>query len=357
MDDDYYELLGVDDDAPVDDIRSAYRDKKAAVDTSAGDEAKSDVARLNKAWNVLSDPYQRGRYDQQRAVEYDDDEYEDDTYDYDDVPDVTPGARGRSRVSDRTSDRAERRRGGRQPLKPTVKLPAGVHFPTMKQRLLAMGIDLLILIGLFFAGSIGVLPAIEKSQHPEAYNAARKLVKTTIPAAEDKTSAAKKAASAAEDKVDALTERRAPSSEIDEAKAEFTALDKKADAAKKVEDDLNDDLTEHNKVLLPLQNLITGLVFLAALLILVVPSVFGRQSLGKETQRIRVIRVDGSPARFGDAFRRYGMLVFAGFALSLLLGPTGGLVAVFVATLWTRNPNQQGLHDRLSKTLVVADDT
>ena len=45
--DDYYELLGVDADAPVDDIRSAYRDKKAAVDTSAGDDAKSDVAKLN----------------------------------------------------------------------------------------------------------------------------------------------------------------------------------------------------------------------------------------------------------------------------------------------------------------------
>ena len=77
--DDYYELLGVDEDAPVDDIRSAYRDKKAAVDTSAGDDAKSDVAKLNKAWNVLSDPYQRGRYDQQRtSVSDGDDEYEDD---------------------------------------------------------------------------------------------------------------------------------------------------------------------------------------------------------------------------------------------------------------------------------------
>ena len=76
--DDYYELLGVDEDAPVDDIRSAYRDKKAAVDTSAGDDAKSDVAKLNKAWNVLSDPYQRGRYDQQRNTASDDDEYDDD---------------------------------------------------------------------------------------------------------------------------------------------------------------------------------------------------------------------------------------------------------------------------------------
>ena len=63
---DYYELLGVDADAPVDDIRAAYRDKKAAVADTGTDAAKADAAALNKAWNVLSDPYQRGRYDQQR---------------------------------------------------------------------------------------------------------------------------------------------------------------------------------------------------------------------------------------------------------------------------------------------------
>src|SRR6266849_6841455 len=89
--DDYYELLGVDEDAPVDDIRSAYRDKKAAVDTSAGDDAKSDVAKLNKAWNVLSDPYQRGRYDQQRHIAGDDDEDDD----YDDEEDAAPVTRSR----------------------------------------------------------------------------------------------------------------------------------------------------------------------------------------------------------------------------------------------------------------------
>ena len=152
--DDYYELLGVDEDAPVDDIRSAYREKKAAVDTSAGDDAKSDVAKLNKAWNVLSDPYQRGRYDQQRNTASDDDD-DGDEYE-DDEDDAAPVTRTRS---PRAADRAERRRNARQPLKPTVKLPAGVHFPTMKQRLLAMGIDMLILIGLFFAGSIQRAPA------------------------------------------------------------------------------------------------------------------------------------------------------------------------------------------------------
>ena len=347
--DDYYELLGVDEDAPVDDIRSAYRDKKAAVDTSAGDDAKSDVAKLNKAWNVLSDPYQRGRYDQQRTTTTDsdsDDEYEDDE---DDAP-VT-----RSRTP-RAADRAEKRRKARQPAKPTVTLPAGVHFPSMRQRLVAMGIDLLILIGLFFVGSVAILPSLEKSQHPVAYNTARHLVKTEIPAAQKKTSAAKNAASAADDKVDALTKQHATSSEIQTAKDEAKALHTKQDAAKKAEDALNKTLDKQNKVLLPLQNLMTAAVFLAALFVLVVPTRFGRQTLGKETQRIRVIRVDGSRARFLDVVRRYGALVLAGFVLSLLLGPPGGLVAIFVATMWTRNPNQQGLHDRLAKTLVVADD-
>src|SRR5882672_9817964 len=65
--DDYYSLLGIDADASVDDIRGAYRVRKDGLDT-ASDSGKADAAKLNKAWNVLSDPYQRGRYDQQRAA-------------------------------------------------------------------------------------------------------------------------------------------------------------------------------------------------------------------------------------------------------------------------------------------------
>ncbi len=347
--DDYYELLGVDEDAPVDDIRSAYRDKKAAVDTSAGDNAKSDVAKLNKAWNVLSDPYQRGRYDQQRtSVSNADDEDDDQEYE-----DAAPVVRSRPRAA----DRAEKRRNARQPAKPTIDLPTGTHFPTMRQRLVAMAIDLLLLIGLFFVGSVGILPSLEKSQHPAAYNTARRLVKTDVPAAQKKTSAAKKAASAAADKVAALQKSHGTSSEIQDAQAAKKAADDKETRAKTYEDKLNKKLDKQNKVLLPLQNLMTAGVFLAALFVLVVPTLFGRQSLGKETQHIRVMRIDGSRARFLDVLRRYGALVLAGFVLSLLLGPTGGLVAIFVATMWTRNPNQQGLHDRFAKTIVVADDT
>jgi uncharacterized RDD family membrane protein YckC len=204
----------------------------------------------------------------------------------------------------------------------------------MRQRLVAMGIDLLILIGLFLAGSVAVLPALEKSQHPVAYHAARALVQDRIPAAEKHVNDAEK-----------------------RAKTDTSAAAKKAvDDAKAEKKGLEDKLKNYQKVLLPLQNLVTAMVFGAALLVLVAPSLFGRQTLGKETQRIRIMRIDGSPARFLDALRRYGALVLAGFALSLVIGPTGGLVAIFLATLWTRNPNQQGLQDRFAKTIVVADD-
>ena len=64
--DDYYELLGVDADAAVDDIRAAYRDQQGGARQRAPTRARADAGRLNKAWNVLSDPYQRGRYDEQR---------------------------------------------------------------------------------------------------------------------------------------------------------------------------------------------------------------------------------------------------------------------------------------------------
>src|SRR5450631_665887 len=65
--DDFYSLLGIDADASVEDIRGAYRTRKEGLDT-ASEAGRNDAIKLNKAWNVLSDPYQRGRYDEKRAL-------------------------------------------------------------------------------------------------------------------------------------------------------------------------------------------------------------------------------------------------------------------------------------------------
>jgi curved DNA-binding protein CbpA len=337
--DDYYELLGVEEDAPVDDIRAAYRDKKAAVDTSAGDDAKSDVAKLNKAWNVLSDPYQRGRYDQQRNVESDDD----DEYDGDE-DEAAPVARSRPRASERAADRAEKRRNARQPAKPTVKLPAGVHFPTTKQRLLAMAIDLGVLIGIFLLGSFAIAPAIDSAVHKPIVDRIDQLRKEL----DQTTKKSDRLDQAASDAAKKHGENSAEAKEAKQTSKSYSDHQVK-DATKRFDDE--------TRKLIPLNLAVSAGALLIGLLYLAIPSAASGQTFGKRRQGIRVIGVDGSPLGLRGAFRRYGAILLAVFVLLVTpIGPLGFLLVLFLVTRWTSNPNQQGLHDRFAKTLVVADD-
>ncbi len=72
----HYELLGVERDAPKDEIRAAYQEQLADIRAARVREEESrkpsedtlqasreDEARLRAAWQVLSDPVQRERYD------------------------------------------------------------------------------------------------------------------------------------------------------------------------------------------------------------------------------------------------------------------------------------------------------
>jgi curved DNA-binding protein CbpA len=352
MSDDYYDLLGVEPDAPVSDIRAAYRERKAEVAERDDDDAKADAAALNKAWNVLSDPYQRGRYDQQLADAYaddnDDDEYEDD----DEVVDV-PATRTRTTRAAR-ADQQTRQKGARPPLEPTVKLPAGVSFPPTRARIVAMVIDLVVLL-LLFVVSAYATNELEKSRQPEAHQQVTSVLPDQIDAAKDATSAANKARDAAEDELNELKETQgADDADTQAAQKKFDELSQKAKDAKAEEDGLKDQFTEATKKLTPIRTLVSGVFFLVALLVLLIPSLFGGQTLGKRIQKIRVAKLDGSNAGFVELFRRYGLMALAAFVLSLLLqGPIGAVVVVFVATMWTRNPNRQGLQDRFAKTLVV----
>ena len=173
---DYYEMLGVDEDAPVDDIRAAYRDKRAAATAvnekskdKGGDaeRARAEAAALNKAWNVLSDPYQRGRYDQERASDAADSD-DDDADDDDDDDDATTPRGARAAKTDPKLSRANQKRAERAALVPTVTLPPGVGFPSTRRRLTAMFIDLAVLLALFIGSQVLVVH-LEKSNHPAAY--------------------------------------------------------------------------------------------------------------------------------------------------------------------------------------------
>jgi curved DNA-binding protein CbpA len=351
MSDDYYDLLGVEPDAPVADIRAAYREKKAAVDERGDDDAKADAAALNKAWNVLSDPYQRGRYDQQLA---DADETDGDEYgDGGDVVDV-PATRARTTRTPRSGQQPSRQKGARPPLEPTVKLPPGVAFPPTRARIVAMVIDLVVLL-LLFVVSAYATNELEKSRQPVAHDQVTNVLPDRINDAQDAASDADKKADAAEDKATGLAETQgADDPDTKAAQAEAEELRADADAKKKAKEDLDDDFTEQTKKLTPIRTTVSGVFFLVAFLVLLIPSLFGGQTLGKRIQKIRVAKMDGSNAGFVELLRRYGLMALAAFVLSLLLqGPIGAVVVVFVATMWTRNPNRQGLQDRFAKTLVV----
>ncbi len=331
----YYELLGVETDAPVNDIRAAYRDKKAAVADTGTDKAKADAAALNKAWNVLSDPYQRGRYDEQLAgagAGGSNDDAEDDEDD-----DVAPPAR---RTRAKSNPRADARRDART-AKPTITLPAGMGFPSPRSRRTAMFIDLAVLLALFLASQFLVI-SLEKSNHRFAYDKVTHLngsAAGSISKAHSATSAAKKKASA----------------NVDCAKHPSAENDKAYCAAKDAETKLTDQLTHYESILAPISNLISGAYFLISLLLLIIPSLFGGATLGKRQQKIRVVRLDGSRARALDIFRRYAVLVFAAYVLTLFLrSPVGAVIVVFIVSI-SRNPNTQALHDRFAKTLVVTD--
>ena len=73
MSENYYDVLGVDPSASRDELRDAYRakvddltaarDKKGVTDSQLQSN-RALVAEVRSAWNVLSDPFQRSRYDE-----------------------------------------------------------------------------------------------------------------------------------------------------------------------------------------------------------------------------------------------------------------------------------------------------
>jgi len=163
MSESHYELIGVQSDASKDEIRSAYRQRIEALRSKvengrsdkARDGAREETARLNAAWQVLSDPFQRERYDTELsgATESEPDEQEEE----EEVEAAPAPARRRGLFEPRERDSKGR---------PQRREPAGVsgaEAAPLGRRLAAVGIDVLTMGAVFLGVTSLVVSAASDS--------------------------------------------------------------------------------------------------------------------------------------------------------------------------------------------------
>jgi uncharacterized RDD family membrane protein YckC len=160
MTESHYELLGVEPDASKEEIRTAYRDRleqlRGKVEKGRSDQARNgaraETARLNAAWQVLSDPFQRQRYDAEIATgevtQPEEGEAEEE------AAATAPARRRRFFEPREQPEGGERGPRGRE-RRPPVGVP-GAEASPLGRRLAALGIDVLTM-GAVFVGVTSLL--------------------------------------------------------------------------------------------------------------------------------------------------------------------------------------------------------
>jgi curved DNA-binding protein CbpA len=351
---DHYELLGVESDATKDEIKAAYRAEIANADSA-------QRAELNRAWNVLSDPMQRSRYDATRVTDDDGDDEIDDAAPAVPARRLTGARRGPETTevvgtgsnggsSNGSGGKVTEDDGRRRPPPPTVELPDGLVMAEPKTRSLAMLFDFSVLLVIFLVVQFVGVSLIE-NQYPKQTNRIDALTKQVDKADKAKTKADDNK-STADENLKAAQKKNDSAAEAD-AKAAAASAAAKAKAADKKDKALNDALLKAQDELRPMYLLITGVVLVLALLYTVPMSARTGQTFGKKLRKVKLVRVDGSPPGWSASLIHYGVPIVITLALSGFLGPIS-LVIGLGAVLWNiRDRNRQGVHDKLAKTFVV----
>jgi curved DNA-binding protein CbpA len=360
---DHYELLGVEPDATKDEIKAAYRTEVQEADSSR-------KAQLNRAWNILSDPIQRQRYDEQMHAGGGGEEEGAVTT----VPARrTTGARrgpdsaldsgggsgrngsgnnGRGRGGgggggDDGGDDDVPMRGGRPVPQPTVVLPAGMHLADKRARGYSIAVDLGVVAILYILFVSLLIPMVLKNQYPAKVD--------RLDAISNQVDQLDKQKSKAEDGEDKDKDRADTAKKNDNADA---AADAKADAktAKADANRLDKEITKLQDEASDLQGQMLGTTYLmlggllVVCLIYLVPSTaLTGQKLGKKLRKVWLVRTDGTKVGWGGAFAHSALPVVVALAVPQI-GPIVALGIVF----WSlRDRNEQGVHDKLARTLVV----
>lgn len=339
-DDSYYEMLGVEPGASRDDLRAAYRSRvenlEAAregkgVTESSLQANREETARVRTAWNVLSDPFQRQRYDAQLAGPADDggdgdgDEGSDDAgagaavelTGWRKLMAPPPPKQPRNGAAAGGSDG---KRPARPAAQPTIPLPAGVTLAETRPRGMALLFDISILL-LIYIGMQFVMPSLIQSDYKD--------ISDKITACNSVHDDAKSASKSDKTKcgIDTTATNKAQES-----------------AAQKKSDKLSSDIqgTQYKTLVI---------IFILFMLYLVPATAVAGKTLGMRRSKIHVIRVNGEPVGWFPAFARYVVPIAIALAVPTL-GPVLGLGLV----LWGfRDPNKMGIHDKLAKTIVVND--
>jgi uncharacterized RDD family membrane protein YckC len=348
----HYDVLGVDASADKEAVRAAYQERLGEVraDIERAQEAKKpdeatidgyrrEEARVRSAWQVLSDPYQRGRYDA--------------TIEMGAGADASEDGEGGGEVEARApTTAAERRAAARERARaaaanrppgmfstdhpPTPgSWPAGYIAPPPRARTMAMLIDIIVLF-LFFGGAQVAATQGMKSIDPKKVDRIHQLdsiisktsdQKSTI---DDKKDAAKNGSDAKK----LLTDQS-------------NQLQKKLDQYNKERDRLNSDVQG------PQFGIFSGTFLILSILYLIPSTLVSGRTLGKRLLHVRLVQFSGSRVTVSGALAHYGVPVLASLALFGILGQLAFAVALFGVLTWPRNPNLQGLHDRIAKTIVV----
>jgi len=379
MTDNYYDELGVDPDATRDEIRDAHRQRvadleaareKKGVTESQLQANREQVARVRAAWNVLSDPFQRQRYDAELSASATDDV---ELVDDDDAgpqagtevevkgwrkllapPPPKPAASGGGDGANGANGKAAKQQPtNRRPRpEPTIVLPGGMQLAEPRQRGMAMLFDIAILM-VIYTGISFLLPAVIQSDYSDivkqidkvsSLNSAQNDVNDAQKALDDAKNASD-TKSAQKDLTSAQKDVTKATKEVKDAGIKNPPTTAKASDAK--EQDLRDSIVGT-------QYAISVTILALGLLYLVPSTARTGRTFGMRNRRLKVVRVDGSPCGWWPAFIRFFIPLAVAFVLLIQLSTLAPLLGLAIVGWSFFDKNRQGIHDKLARTVVVA---
>ena len=381
MTDNYYEELGVEPGASRDELREAHRQRVADLEAAREKKGVTDkqlqanrdeVARVRAAWNVLSDPFQRQRYDSQLSADsepgsevelVDDDAGTESGGDTQQLtgwrkllappPPKDPGGATNGNGNGKAPAKGAPRTGrnGRPRPEPTLALPEGMTIAEPRVRGMALLFDISILIVVFFAVSL-VVPRLIQSDYQDIQDRISKVsdVKDTrqsVIDAQKSVASAKSASDTKSAQSDLKSAQKDFNSAVKDAKskgvpAQYLTADVSTKSLQTYEDKLTDKIKTTGYVT-------TGLTFVLAMAYLVPVTALKGRTLGMRGRKIKVVRSDGSPVGWYAAFTRFALPILLALAI-----PSFGVILGLGMVAWGYfDRNGQGIHDKLARTVIV----